>query len=164
MERLSAKVQGLETAADQSHAQVSDLQAEVDAWKTRVAQLRNREADVRRQALHQAELSIHEERQRLLEHMLGVADNLERALAHADEHDPLYAGVRLSLDDLLGKLAKEGVEPLKAVGKTFDPNVHEAVAVDGSGGSRVVKVLETGYTLNGELLRPARVIVGGAAA
>jgi molecular chaperone GrpE len=96
----------------------------------------------------------------LVNRLLSIADNLERALAHADSKDPLYAGVRLTFDDLMEQLKKEGVRPIPALGRSFDPNLHEAVATDGSGGNTVVKVLDTGYMLNGNLLRPARVVVG----
>jgi molecular chaperone GrpE len=107
-----------------------------------------------------AELRIREERVRLLNRLLTVADNLERALRHADDNDPLRAGIELTLDDLRLQLAQEGVAPIQALGQPFDPNLHEAVAVDGSGGEEVVEVVQTGYTLHGELLRPARVVVG----
>jgi molecular chaperone GrpE len=148
------------TELEEWQTQASDFEAQVHDWKAEVARLRNREVDVRRQVRHQAESSVREERERLLNRLLAVADNLERSLAHADDVDPLYAGVRLTLDGLLAQLAKEGVAPLRVLGEPFDPNQHEAVATDGSGGNVVVRVLQTGYTLNGALLRPARVVVG----
>jgi len=92
--------------------------------------------------------------------MLSVADDLERALSHADKTDPLRAGVELTLGSLLKQLRQEGVEPIQALGQRFDPNLHEAVASDGSGADQVVKVVRAGYNLDGELLRPAQVIVG----
>ncbi len=115
---------------------------------------------VRRRMRRQTEAQVQQERRRLLARLLAVADNLERALAHADENDPLRAGVELTLKDLRGQLAQEGVAPLQALGATFDPRLHEAVATDGSGGDAVVEVLQTGYRLDGQLLRPARVVVG----
>ncbi len=160
LEDWKRQASGSQAEVESWKAQVSDLRGEVGSWKAQLARLQAREAEVRRRAEHQVELQVREERERLLTRLLTVADNLERALSHADENDPLYAGVRLTLDDLLGQLAKEAVEPIRALGKPFDPNFHEAVATDGSGGATVVRVLRTGYTLNGELLRPARVVVG----
>jgi molecular chaperone GrpE len=118
------------------------------------------ERRARERAERRAELRIREERKRLLNRLLTVADNLERALRHAGADDPLRAGIELTLGDLRSQLAQEGVEPIPALGRPFDPNLHEAVAVDGSGGEEVVEVVQTGYTLDGELLRPARVVVG----
>lgn len=130
----------------------------VEAEAPRVAAERR----ARERAERRAELRIREERARLLNRLLTVADNLERALRHADAGDPLRAGIELTLDDLRSQLAQEGVAPIQALGQPFDPNLHEAVAVDGSGGEEVVEVVQTGYTLDGELLRPARVVVGGS--
>jgi molecular chaperone GrpE len=97
-----------------------------------------------------------------LGHSLAVADNLERALAHAEHDAPLREGVQLTLWVLTRQLAQERVEPMDALGQPFDPWLHEVVAVDGSRGDTVVEVLERGYALGGELLRPARMVVGGA--
>jgi molecular chaperone GrpE len=138
----------------------AEVEAEVTDWKERADRWQAEAVNVRQRAERRAKAQIQQERRRLLMRLLMVADNLERALAHADEVDPLHAGVQLTLEDLRGQLAQEGVQPIPAVGQRFDPAIHEAVATDGSGGDAVVEVLETGYTLEGELLRPARVIVG----
>ena len=139
---------------------VVESEAEFTDWKEQAALWQAEAENVRARAARRAEARIQEERRRLLTRLLTVADNLERALAHADGNDPLRAGVRLTLDDLKGQLAQEGVEAIQALGQRFDPTLHEAVATDGSGGDRVVKVLQTGYARNGELLRAARVVVG----
>jgi len=140
--------------------QVASLQAEVDDWKARVAKMQGRESDVRRQAAHQARFQTKQERERLLKRLLSVVDDLERALNHANVHDTLRSGVKIILNDVLGQLKQEGVEPIQVLGHKFDPNLHEAVASDGSGGDQVVKVVRTGYALDGNLLRPAQVVVG----
>ena len=111
-------------------------------------------------AARRAEREIEDERRRLLTRMLSVADNLERALTHAAEGDALYTGIQLTLEDLRRQLAQEGVQRIEALGQRFDPHLHEAVATDGSDGEAVVGILRNGYTLNGKLLRPARVVVG----
>jgi len=140
----------------------SDPPAESIDWQDRALRLQADAENVRKRAERRAQEQIAQEQRRILGRMLSVADNLERALAHAAPDDPLRAGVKLTLNDLLAQLAKEGVEPIEALGHPFDPHLHEAVSSDGSGGDRVIKVLQTGYTLDGALLRPARVIVGQA--
>jgi molecular chaperone GrpE len=119
------------------------------------------ERKARERADRRVAAEIRRERQRLLGHLLAVADNLERALAHAEQDQPLRVGVQLTLRALTCQLAQEQVDPIEALGQPFDPRLHEAVAVDGPERDTVVQVLETGYTLGGELLRPARVVVGG---
>lgn len=143
------------TACEEVEAQAKDWQEQALRWRAEAE-------NVRKRADRRAEVQIQRERRRLLSHLLTVADNLERALAHADGDASLHAGVKLTLDDLRAVLAQEGVAPIEALGRRFDPNLHEAVSTDGSGGDRVAQVLRTGYTLDGELLRPARVVVGRA--
>ena len=163
------------TGPDRYHEQVVEARAEVEdrtqvetevdatQWEEPAPSRQVEVEEILRRSERRAEIQIWEERWRLLSRLLTVADNLARALAYADENDPLRAGVQLTLDDLRAQLAQEGVEAIQALGQRFDPNQHEAVATDGSGGETVVEVLLTGYTLNGELLRPARVVVGSPA-
>jgi molecular chaperone GrpE len=95
--------------------------------------------------------------------MLGVLDDLERALAAAPREDPLRAGVELVEKSFLAALGRHGVTRTAALGEPFDPAVHEAVSVvpsDPAQDGRVVAVLRSGYRLGEELLRPASVVVG----
>jgi molecular chaperone GrpE len=104
------------------------------------------------------------ERRRLLAELLAVADNLELALAHAEtEGEPVRAGVEATYRALQRTLDREGVVGIDALEQAFDPSVHEAVSVvtvPGLDGERVVAVERPGYTVGGELLRAARVVVG----
>jgi molecular chaperone GrpE len=160
IETWKSKARDWKVEAENLEQQVASLQTEVDDWKARAAKLQDRESDVRRQAAHQARFQTKQERERLLKRLLSVADDLERALKHANVNDPLRSGVKIILNDVLGQLEQEGVEPIQVLGHKFDPNLHEAVASDGSGGDQVVQVVRTGYALDGNLLRPAQVVVG----
>lgn len=103
-------------------------------------------------------------RRDLLNRILEVGDNLERALTYADgEQGGLGEGVRATLRTLELMLEREGVARIDAADAPFDPELHEAVGVvdvPGLDGERVVVVERAGYTLDGDLLRPARVVVG----
>jgi molecular chaperone GrpE len=120
--------------------------------------------NVRRRNARLREEALARQRREVLSRFLDVADNLERALAFADS-DPgaLAEGVDGTYRELSKALAREGVEPIAALDTPFDPQLHEAVGVvplPDATEDRVVSVDRTGYTLGGELLRPARVIVG----
>ncbi|MGZ4203083.1 MAG: nucleotide exchange factor GrpE [Thermoleophilaceae bacterium] len=98
----------------------------------------------------------------LVRELLPVLDNLERALDHADEGDPLLEGLRLVHADLVGVLQRSGVEPFDPSGEPFDPTLHEALSTrpqEGQHAGVVVDVVEKGYRLNDTILRPARVVV-----
>ena len=103
--------------------------------------------------------------------MLGVADNLQRAIAAAEgqqrwatEDAPLIEGVRATERMLESTFERFGVQKLSPLGNPFDPNLHEAVMqVDDASSppGTVAKVLEDGYTLHDRLVRPARVAIVG---
>jgi molecular chaperone GrpE len=95
--------------------------------------------------------------------LVPVLDNLERALAAANpEEDHLADGVRLVRDELVSVLARAGVESYSPEGDQFDPDWHEAMLTRPGEAGQVLEVLEKGYQLNGQVLRPARVVVGAA--
>ncbi len=99
----------------------------------------------------------------VLREMLELADNLDRALkAPSEDTAALRKGVDLIAQQFQAKLRKMGVEPINVVGQPFDPARHEAVLMvekDGVESQHVVDEVQRGYTLQGEVLRPARVTV-----
>jgi molecular chaperone GrpE len=94
-----------------------------------------------------------------------VIDNLERALQSGGDpstHEGLVRGVELVLEELRGKLGNAGVEAFDPTGEKFDPKLHEALSAQSAEGTEpglVIETLEKGYRLNGQVLRPARVVV-----
>ncbi len=106
----------------------------------------------------------------LVGELIHAIDNLERALAaaeidpDADEapEEPLAQGILLTYRELCAALQRAGVEPLEVAGEKFDPNLHEALstrAADGAESGTVVDVMQKGYRLGEQLIRPARVVV-----
>jgi molecular chaperone GrpE len=94
--------------------------------------------------------------------VIEAVDNLERALEAGDGGEGLAAGVGMVLSGLRETLARHGVEAVDPKGEKFDPNRHEALStqpVEGTESGVVVEVLQKGYTLGEQLIRPARVVV-----
>ena len=103
---------------------------------------------------------------KVLNDILPVLDNFDRALEHAEEGDEFHKGVLLIYKQLYDVLQKHGLRPIDETGGHFDPNVHEAVIREedpGVANHTVVAVLQKGYFLHDRLLRPAlvKVAVGG---
>ncbi len=99
---------------------------------------------------------------KLAKELLPALDNLDRALAAADQEDPLLEGVRLVRNELNAALARVGVESFDPKGEQFDPTHHEAMLqqpVEGADSGTVVEVYQPGYRLKDTVLRPARVVV-----
>ncbi len=149
-EHCSDEVESLRQQAAEYRDKYLRAMAEMDNYKKRVERRYADEAEA--------------ERQRLLRAFLAVADNLERALAHTEADGAFAEGVELTYQDLQRLLRQEGVEPLRAVGQPFDPELHEAVAVVPGDDAQAVVVDETqkGYLYRGKLLRPAKVVVSQA--
>ncbi len=100
--------------------------------------------------------------------VVTVVDDLERALEAAgldpdgDSEDALAHGVLLVFRSLRETLGRNGIEVIDPTGERFDPQWHEAlstVAADGTDSGTVVEVLQKGYRLGDQLIRPARVVV-----
>jgi molecular chaperone GrpE len=101
--------------------------------------------------------------ERLLNELLPVLDDLERALEAAAEHEEakLEEGVRLVHQALVGLVERHGLSEIDTDGG-FDPHVHEALLTqpgEGAAEGSVLQVLQKGYRLGERVLRPARVIV-----
>ncbi len=134
-----------------------------DRWLRSAADLEN----VRRRARRDVALADSRGVARLARELLPALDNLDRALAaaenqpeNADHH--LTDGIRLVQAELLGALERVGITPDAPIGKSFDPHVHEAVAqqpADGVEPGIVTEVFQAGYRLGDEVLRAAKVVV-----
>jgi len=119
----------------------------------------------RKRATREAAAATLRAKSGLVGELLSVVDNLERALGSAAEgEDHLAGGVKLVHSELVAVLNRNGVEQFDPAGEKFDPNVHEALSTreqEGSDPGVVLDVVERGYRLNGNVLRPARVVVSG---
>jgi molecular chaperone GrpE len=95
--------------------------------------------------------------------LLDVIDGFDRALQHMDDApSSVVEGFEALQRKLLGVLAAHGVTPLRSVGETFNPEMHEAVATIASDEIEpniVAEELQRGYRWGDEVLRPARVRV-----
>jgi molecular chaperone GrpE len=94
--------------------------------------------------------------------VIEAVDNLERALEAAEDGAALREGVEMVLSGLRETLTRNGIEVVDPKGKKFDPNQHEALStmpVEGAESGTVVEVMQKGYALGDQLVRPARVVV-----
>ena len=152
---LEARVAELETKEKETYDRLLRTTADLDNFRKRT-----------RREMDQAKT---EARARTLLEMLPVVDNLERAVAHADtatDSKAIADGVNLVLRQFAQAFERLGVTPLEAVGKPFDPNVHEAVSQTASADhppGTVVAELQKGYTIGDRLLRPTLAVVSTAA-
>jgi molecular chaperone GrpE len=110
---------------------------------------------------------LQEAGERLLKDLLSVVDNLDRAIDHAQQSEggdlqSLLQGVELVQRELLVVLGKHHVFEIDAMGKPFNPALHEAMAQvedQKTAPNSIVDVLQKGYQLHDRLIRPSRVVV-----
>jgi len=107
------------------------------------------------------------EKQQILLPFLDVMDNLQRALdsaAQAGTVEHLLEGVQMTANLFRSKLQAMGVEAIPALNQPFDPKLAQAVGTvevrDADSDGVVVEEVQSGYCINGQLLRPAQVRVG----
>src|SRR3989344_8311527 len=89
--------------------------------------------------------------------LLPVLDNLLLAKKHISDE-----GLNLSVQKFLDILAEEDIEQIETTGRDFDPNTMECVSVVEGEENKVLEEIRAGFSINGETLRPAQVVVGYA--
>ena len=155
LETLRTRAAAAEKERDQFLALVQQTRADFENYQKRV---RRDMAEERRYAQQPLALDL-----------LASLDNLERATAaakQANETGPLVQGVAMVQAQLLDVLRRHGVTRIEALGKPFDPNLHQAVMQQPAADvppNTVVQVLEQGFLMHDRVLRPARVVVSKAA-
>lgn len=135
--------------------------ADNEEWREKYLRLYADYENAKKRLAQRLTLATEQKQAELLRDMLPLADNLERALTHAQAAEDV-AGLALIHKAFLEVLAKYGVAKIVAEKRPFDPELHEAVGTiphpDAAPGE-VIAVIEAGYTYQGKLLRPARVMV-----
>ena len=153
--RLEAELQSAQAKAEENWNLYLQAQAEMQNIRRRA------ERDI--QDAHRFAL------EKFLKELLPVKDSLELGLAAADQDGAdvakLREGSELILKSLSAVVEKFGVEELNPIGERFDPQFHQALAMqptDQAEPNTVLQVVQKGYALNGRLVREARVVVAQA--
>lgn len=163
VEELKDAVEPAEDEAGQIVADIDLLQRERDDLLGTSQRLQADFENYRKRVLREQTALVERATEGLLEQLLPVVDSFElavRNIGNDSDVESLRKGVELVYAELIGVLERAGLEPIKALGEPFDPNVHEAVMQDeGAGEPLVGGVLRSGWKLKGRVLRPAMVKV-----
>jgi molecular chaperone GrpE len=153
IEELEKKVAELEAKSGKDKDDYLRLMAEFDNYRRRTSQ----------EKLEMVSMASTE----TIKGLLPVLDDCERALKvlqESTDSDAAKEGTELIYNKLMSYLKSKGLAVIEAAGQTFDTDLHEAVAQfpvpeeDQKG--KVFDVVQTGYTLNGKVIRFAKVVVG----
>ncbi|MED3571566.1 nucleotide exchange factor GrpE [Cytobacillus praedii] len=143
----------------------AELEAKLEEAENRYFRLQADFENSRRRARLDLEASEKYRAQSLITNLLPAIDNFERALqmeADSEQAKSILQGMEMVYRSLLEALKNEGAEPIEAVGKEFDPHVHQAVMqveVEGFDSNHVVEEFQKGYILKDRVIRPSMVKV-----
>jgi molecular chaperone GrpE len=154
------------TATSTSATADGDLARQVEEQRDKYLRLAADYDNFRRRAARERQEAAQRGQADMIKGLLDTLDDLGR-FAHVDPAtvDPvtLVQGVEMVERKLLKALGGQGLEVVNPVDQPFDPALHEAVATEPAASPEddhmVARVYQPGYVLNGQLLRPARVVV-----
>ena len=144
---------------------IESLQKEKDELFGKLQRISADYANYQKRVPKQISDTISYEKERIIKSLLPALDNFERTVqnAHSAEAvDVLVKGIQIIYDQFIEILKSHNVEQIKALGEVFDPSVHEAMTqrTDTEKDPNVVmEEFQKGYTLNGRVIRPSKVIV-----
>src|SRR4029079_13340451 len=144
---------------------VASLQSDLDRFRDLALRTQADFENYKKRGAREKDEAIKYANRTLLERLVPIVDNFELGLSAArdqSEHSPIYSGMSMILKQLIDFLTESGLEPVDAVGKQFDPNLHEAIGHEPSDKvpeGRVIRQTRRGYRLKDRLLRPATVVV-----
>ena len=153
MEEMEQKIAALEQTVAKDKDDYLRLMAEFDNYRRRTSQ----------EKIELVSMASVE----TIKGLLPILDDCERALKvlkESNDSEAAKEGTELIYNKLMGYLKSKGLAVIEALGETFDTDLHEAVAqfpvTEDDKKGKVFDVVQTGYTLNGKVIRFAKVVVG----
>jgi molecular chaperone GrpE len=147
------------------HEIIENLKKEKDELFEKLQRVSADYANYQKRAPKQIADTVAYEKEMIIKSLLPALDNFEHTLQNrqsVENINALIQGIRIIYDQMLDILKSHGVEPIKALGETFDPALHEAMmqkTEPEKENNIVLQEFQKGYKLNGRVIRPVKVIV-----
>lgn len=132
-----------------------DLQTQISELQEKLARSLADYANLEKRIEGQRQLFVALTTVSIMTKMIEILDDL--ILTQDNLHNQ---GLQITIDKFINILKTEGLNEIKVDGAEFDPNTMECVSVGKGEENKVISVKKRGYTLNGQVIRPAQVIVG----
>jgi molecular chaperone GrpE len=163
-EELVAAKSAEEGLAEEELDPLAQAQAEAEEMRDKFMRLQAEWDNYRKRTNLEREQERRRAAQNLVERLLPIVDDLERAIEHADTANEvsLKEGIAAVYNKLNEVLTREGVKVIDPVGEAFNANVHQAVGKQNDPGifdETVTQVYQKGYEMSGRVLRTAMVVV-----
>ncbi|MFY9309709.1 MAG: nucleotide exchange factor GrpE [Bacteroidia bacterium] len=154
-------------ATDEKEKKIAELQSKVDELNDKYLRLYSEFDNYRKRTAKERIELIQTAGEDVFKSLLPVVDDFERAIKSTTETTDaktIADGVQLIYNKLKNTLTQKGLEEMKSVGEVFNADVHEAItnipAPSEEMKGKVVDEVEKGYTLNGKIIRFAKVVIG----
>ena len=167
VEGTAAEVEGeaVTTADEDLAAELEDVRQQLAECQDKMLRMAADFDNTKKRLEREREITLKYAKENIRKELLASLDNLERAMEQGRETDNLASlleGVEITWNGLLAMLEKFGLKPINSIGETFDPNFHEALAMEAGSEmpeNQVLKEFQKGYMYKDRLLRAAKVIV-----
>ena len=152
---------------NEKDAEITELKAKVAELNDKYTRLYSEFDNFRKRTAKEKKEIMDAGGEDVFKSLLPVVDDFERAIksnAESTDVKSINDGVHLIFNKFKSTLSQKGLSEMKSIGETFNPDIHEAItnipapADDMKG--KVVDELEKGYTLNGKIIRFAKVVIG----
>ncbi|WP_372654683.1 nucleotide exchange factor GrpE [Halobacteriovorax sp.] len=165
IENENDNVETLEVKEEQSEEEKAE--AEQEDFKAKFYYLAAEMENLKKRQARETDNLLKYGNEKVLSSLLDVLDNLDRTLTAIENDEDekvknIYVGVDMVKKQFSDVLLSNGLTEIESVGKTFDPNFHEAMAqqpAEGKENDEIISEFQKGYILNGRLLRAAKVII-----
>lgn len=157
--------EGTDSDRTAANAKIAELEGKLEEAENRIYRLQADFENSRRRARLDLEASEKYRAQSLISDLLPALDNFERALqmeAENEQAKSILQGMEMVYRSLVEAIKKEGAEQIEAVGKEFDPHMHQAVMQvedENFDSNIVVEEFQKGYKLKDRVIRPSMVKV-----
>ncbi len=147
---------------EEGPSELEQAQQEAKDLRDEMLRMRAETDNLRKRLQREKHDSVQFANERLIKQLIPIFENLDRALKAPDTNvESLKEGVQLTSNQVLALFKKENVEPIQAVGESFDPSIHEVLSQIESNDhddNTVIEEFSKGYRMNGRVLLPSRVV------
>jgi len=166
-DHLKDEAKKLKEESKELNEEADKVKEEVEDFKSKYYYLAAEMDNLRKRQDREKQNLVKFGNEKVLSGLLEVIDNLDRTLdAIGNDEDEkiknVWTGIEMVRKQFLEVLKSNGLEQIETVGTKFDPNFHEAMAgqpVEGKENDEIITEFQKGYTLNGRLLRAAKVVI-----
>lgn len=165
-EEVTAAAESTTTEEKTTEERLAEAEAEIAGLKDQYLRKMADFENLRKRTIKEKTELILNGGKDVIESLLPVLDDLERAIDNIDKTDDVAAvkeGIHLIVDKLSKALATKGLKKMETAGKDFDTDFHEAVTLfpgTPEQKNKIIDCIQTGYFLNERVLRHAKVVVG----